>query len=78
MVESGFEPVFKVFDRWGSYLRDLTGVRSAVWERRVGGSDSLTIECPEKLVKGQRVVWCDAYGTWHEHVAEEPVASRSD
>lgn len=78
MVESGFEPVFKIFDRWGSYLRDLAGVRSAVWERRVGGSDSLTIECPEKLVKGQRVVWCDAYGTWHEHVAEEPVASRSD
>lgn len=76
MATTDFAPVFRVYDRWGGYVKTLADVRGATWDRQVGGADTLTLETGEEMAKGWRVVWADRTGTWHEHVADEPVASR--
>lgn len=76
-AETDFSPTFSLYDRWGGYIRDLSDVRGATRDRQVGGADTLTLSTGSEISKGQRVVWCDASGEWHEHVASEPVSDRS-
>lgn len=58
---------FVVFDRWGAQLATLTDVLSAEWAEELNGEDTVSIEALWPLAKGQRVVWRDAWGDWHEH-----------
>ena len=59
-----------VFDRFGSYVRDLdpADVFEATHHAVINGEDALSISTTERLAKGQRIVWRDARGLWHEHV----------
>ena len=58
---------FALFDRWGNQRRTLAGVTSAAWAEELNGEDTLTISTTDPVSKGDRVVWCDSHGTWHEH-----------
>ena len=63
-------PRLMVFDRFGSYVADLdpADVFEATHHAVINGEDALSISTTERLAKGQRVVWRDARGLWHEHV----------
>lgn len=78
MAYETWVPAFRLYDRWGAELGELTDVRAAEWDQEVGGEDTLTLECGQEVPKGTRVVWCDWEGSWHEHVAGEPEATRDD
>ena len=63
-------PRLMVFDRFGAYVRDLdpADVFEATHHAVINGEDALSISTTERLAKGQRVVWRDERGLWHEHV----------
>lgn len=60
-----------LMDRWGEQLRTVTDVLSATWAEELGGEDTLTVEASTPMAKGDRVVWLDAQGLWHEHIVSE-------
>ena len=60
---------FALFDRWGTQLRTLSGVSSATWADELNGEDTVELVTTDAVTKGDRVVWCDGHGVWHEHVA---------
>lgn len=59
-----------VFDRFGGYVMDLdpADVFEATRHAVINGEDSLSVSTTARLAKGQRVVWRDGQGLWHEHV----------
>lgn len=59
-----------LFDRWDNYIRTLQYI-SAYHEEELNGADILTVETYEHLFKGNRLVWQDNRGRWHEHIVEE-------
>lgn len=61
---------FMVFDRWGAYVRDLTGVTSATHSYEINTTDELKLSAPVALAKGDHILWNDA-GEWREHVVNE-------
>lgn len=70
---------FYRFDRWDGYIGPITGIAAATHYQEAGGENSLTLTtATEALNKGDRVVWRDGLGKWHEHVANEPSATRDD
>ena len=69
---------FALFDRWGAQLRTLTDVASAVWTEELNGEDTLALKSAEPIEKGQRIVWCDGLGTWHEHTVASVEQSHDD
>lgn len=60
---------FARFDRWGSQICTLADVSAATWTEELNGEDTLEIECGAPVAKGDRIVWRDALGAWHEHTA---------
>ena len=64
-----------VYDRRGAYAGECECL-SASWTKSVQGEDTLTLESTAALEKGDRVVWRDWRGTWHENVADESTADR--
>lgn len=63
---------FAVFDRWGKQVGSLPEVIEAVHKDEVNGEDSLTLMLPEcRLSKGQRIVWRDEWGEFHEHTVSK-------
>lgn len=60
---------FVRFDRWGRNIGQLVGVTAAEWNESINGEDVVTLTASQRIDKGDRVVWCDALGVWHEHVA---------
>lgn len=62
------EKRFVVFDRWGAYVRDMSDILKAEHTEQLNGADTLLLETTEELVRGQRVVWRDTTGAWHEHI----------
>ncbi len=63
---------FTVFDRWGRQTGVVSEVIEAVHKDEVNGEDSLTLVVPgTTLAKGQRIVWRDKWGEFHEHVVNE-------
>lgn len=63
---------FTVFDRWGNQTGVVQDVVKAVHADEVNGEDSLTLVTPTcQLGKGDRVVWRDKFGTWHEHIVND-------
>lgn len=70
---------FFVFDRWGKQLGILSDIVSAKHIDELNGEDSLTLELQgEQLTKGQRIVWKDKFGTWHEHTVSDLTVSHTD
>lgn len=61
---------FIVYDRFGAFVKELApeDVFSAVRTAQVNGEDGLEVSTSDYLVKGQRVVWRDGMGLWHEHI----------
>lgn len=68
---------FILLDRWGSQIRTITGISSATWTEELNGEDTLEIVTTCELAKGQRVVWCDQQGVWHEHIVASVTAEHS-
>lgn len=63
---------FNLFDRWGKQIGALDNVLSVLHKDVLNGEDSLTLTLPKtNLIKGQRIVWCDRWGVWHEHIINE-------
>ena len=55
-------------DRWGVQLGTLSDVRECLWTDVLNGEDALTLSTTTPVSKGDRVVWRDHLGEWHEHV----------
>lgn len=67
------------YDRWDAYIGPLSDVMAASSREEAGGENSITLTTSgESLAKGDRVVWRDQAGGWHEHIANEPVATRGE
>lgn len=63
---------FTVFDRWGKQTGVVANVIEAVHKDELNGEDSLTLLMPScDLAKGQRIVWRDKRGIWHEHTVSD-------
>lgn len=64
--------IFYVFDRWGKQIDTISDAVSAVHTDEINGEDSLSIEIVgDNLEKGQRIVWRDKFGAWHEHTVAD-------
>lgn len=63
---------FSVFDRWGAQTGVLKDVVSAVHKDELNGEDSLTLVLAScDLAKGDRIVWRDKWGAYHEHTVND-------
>lgn len=70
---------FTVFDRWDKQTGVVSDVIEAVHKDEVNGEDSLTLVVPGTgLIKGQRIVWRDKWGEFHEHVVNEVTDIHAD
>lgn len=69
---------FALYDRWGNQLKTLSSVLRATWTEELNGEDTLEIVADEAMAKGQRVVWCDGRGLWHEHTVASVSESHDD
>lgn len=70
---------FYLFDRWGNQIGTISNVLSAVHVDELNGEDSLTIEFEEQdVIKGQRIVWKDKFGNWHEHIISDFTVHHAD
>lgn len=65
---------FRLYDRWGTRLGNLTKVVSAKHTDELNGADCLDITMRGHVEKGWRLVWDDELDKWHEHI----VASADD
>ena len=63
---------FWVYDRWGNQTGTIADVTEAVHVDELNGEDTLTIVTPRcEVTKGDRIVWRDGWGTWHEHAVAQ-------
>lgn len=70
---------FTVFDRWGKQVGVVGDVIEAVHRDELNGEDSLTLLMPScDLAKGQRIVWRDKMGIWHEHTVNDVKDTHAD
>ena len=70
---------FNIYDRFDRPLGVVSDVQSAVHSDELNGEDSLTIiTATQCLAKGNRVVWRDRWGVWHEHIVNEVTDIHSD
>lgn len=58
------------FSRFGANLGHLI-VYEAVHDEELTGADSLELITPEDLNKGDRIVWQDGGGVWHEQIVDQ-------
>lgn len=59
---------FYAFDRWGNQKGIIANWIECVHTDEINGEDSITLDVPSHdLVKGDRLVWQDKQGVWHEH-----------
>ena len=64
--------IFWISDRWGQQKDCIGDAIEAIHKDELNGEDSLTLVLPDKrLQKGDRVVWKDRFGAWHEHIVSE-------
>ena len=66
-----------VYDRWGAQIGTVTPITCTRAEE-VNGEDTLTFTTPVRFEKGDRVVFQDGGGVWHEHVVTETDESREE
>lgn len=61
--------IFYLYDRWDTQIDTLPEVESPKHKDELNGEDSLSFDIRGyNLEKGQRIVWRDKFGKWHEHV----------
>lgn len=60
-----------LFSRWGEQIGELTGITQATWTEVLNGEDTVKLICDRQVSKGQRLVWRDSMGRWHEHIVTE-------
>lgn len=68
---------FMVFDRFGTYLRELTQVTAAKRVRKTDGTNSLAVTSLVEVEKGNRIVFSDNNGVFHEYIVTQPSVERS-
>lgn len=56
-----------LFDRWGTQLGTVSGIAEAKWSEVLNGEDAVSVKASYPLAKGNRIVWRDTHGEWHEH-----------
>lgn len=58
------------FDRWGSYLGEIKQdmLLDATRKIELNGEDSITLTTTQPIAKGNRILWQDGQGYWHEFV----------
>lgn len=66
-----------VFDRWDNFIRATDAITCTRIEE-VNGEDTLVFTTIESYEKGQRIVFQDGEGVWHEHVVTEIEESREE
>lgn len=68
-----------IYDRWGAQVGTLAPITCTRAEE-VNGEDTLCFTTPVRLEKGDRVLFQDESGVWHEHVVceAEEVRETSD
>lgn len=68
-----------IYDRWGAQVGTLAPITCTRAEE-VNGEDTLCFTTPVRLEKGDRVLFQDESGVWHEHVVceAEEVREASD
>lgn len=64
------------YDRWDGYIGPMADIKAARHKQEAGGENSITLTTGSDIAKGDRIVWRDDTGVYHEHVANEPSASR--
>lgn len=64
-----------VYDRWGAQIGTVEPITCTRAEE-VNGEDTLTFTTPVRFEKGDRVVFQDGGGIWHEHVVTETDENR--
>lgn len=64
------------FDRWGEQLGTVLGVTSGKFHDALGETDTLELECSSEVAKGDRLLWADYRGQWHEHMVDEVAYAR--
>lgn len=63
---------FYVYNRWGQQKDTIHECVRAIHKDELNGEDSLSITVLDKeITKGDRLVWRDKFGRWHEHVVTE-------
>lgn len=63
---------FTLFDRWDNQIGVVGDIVSAIHKDELNGEDSLTLTLAScDLVKGNRIVWRDKFGVWHEHIVSD-------
>lgn len=68
--------IFYIYNRWGDQIGTLQDIVSAVHKDEINGEDSLSISfIGSGLIKGQRIVWKDKFGYWHEHTVGDITVS---
>lgn len=72
--------VYYVFDRWGNQIDSIVRpIECHHKENLEKAEDTLTIAYPgERLTEGDRLVWRDRSGKWHEHEVTDTATDHSD
>lgn len=68
------------YDRWGSYLGEIKQSMLLDVTRKIelNGEDSITITTTQPIAKGNRILWQDGRGYWHEFVASSIEETHDD
>ena len=73
----GWVPTIYRLDRWDAMLGALSYVSAFEHTDGIDGSDTSECATLGEVEKGDRLLWRDEYGTWHEHVVVQVVEERS-
>ena len=67
-----------IYSRHDAYVGTIgpDELLSAVHTDELNGSDELAVQTTHPLHEGERLVWTDSRGDVHEHVCQDPKASR--
>lgn len=57
-------------DRWEAYKGPIKTLFECEDTREVNGENALSITTLARLDKGDRLVWCDLKGRWHENIVD--------
>lgn len=71
--------IIYIYSRWGDQIGTLTDITSAKHTDELNGEDSLAVTfIGDQLIKGNRLVWEDKFGKWHEHIVSDLTVSHRD
>ena len=68
---------FMRFSRWGAQIGALDAL-SAVHTEGLDGTDQVVVRTADDISKGERIVWADSQGVWHEHIADSVVRTHGE